>query len=132
MVRFSDRGKRLISSPELPDRLWGPPSLLLRWYLGYFSGVKWPGHKVHHSPHSSTSSTLVVICVVQLLFVLFYVLFVCKCVLPPGDNQIAVNEYIKYLVPRLRISGAKPPPYDKTSSRAQGLFHYQACYFTGT
>jgi hypothetical protein len=32
--------------------------------------------------------------VVWLLFVSFYVLFVCKCVLPPGDNPIAVNEYI--------------------------------------
>jgi len=29
-----------------------------------------------------------------LLFVLFYVLFVCKCVLPPGDNLTAVNKYI--------------------------------------
>jgi hypothetical protein len=29
-----------------------------------------------------------------LLFVLFYVVFVCKCVLPPGDNPIAVNKYI--------------------------------------
>jgi hypothetical protein len=29
-----------------------------------------------------------------LLFVLFCVLFVCKCVLPPGDNPIAVNKYI--------------------------------------
>jgi len=44
-----------------------------------------------HGPHSST---LVVICVVQLLFVFFYVLFVCKCVLPTGDNPIAVNKYI--------------------------------------
>jgi hypothetical protein len=44
-----------------------------------------------HGPHSST---LVVICVVRLLFVLFYVLFVCKCVLPPGDNPVAVNKYI--------------------------------------
>ena len=44
-----------------------------------------------HGPHSST---LVVICVVWLLFVLFFVLFVCKCVLPPGDNPIAVNKYI--------------------------------------
>jgi len=26
--------------------------------------------------------------------VLFYVLFVCKCVLPPGDNPTAVNKYI--------------------------------------
>jgi hypothetical protein len=30
-----------------------------------------------------------------LLFVLFYVLFVCKCVPPPGDNPIAVSKYIK-------------------------------------
>jgi len=27
---------------------------------------------------------------------LFYVLFVPKCVLPPGDNPIAVNKYISY------------------------------------
>jgi hypothetical protein len=26
--------------------------------------------------------------------VLFYVLFLCKCVLPPGDDPIAVNKYI--------------------------------------
>jgi hypothetical protein len=38
--------------------------------------------------------TLYVICVVRLLFVLFSVLFVCKCVLPPGDNPTAVNKYI--------------------------------------
>jgi len=44
------------------------------------------------------SSTLVVICVVRLLFVLFYVSFVCKCVLPPGDNPITVNKYIILLV----------------------------------
>jgi hypothetical protein len=44
--------------------------------------------KTGHGPHSFT---LVVICVVRLLFVLFCVLFVCKCVLPPGDNPIAVN-----------------------------------------
>jgi hypothetical protein len=47
--------------------------------------------KTWHGPHSST---LVCICVVLLLFVLFYVLFVSKCVLPPGDNPIAVNKYI--------------------------------------
>jgi hypothetical protein len=47
--------------------------------------------KTGHGPHSST---LFVICVVRLLFVLFYVLFVCKCVLLPGDNPIAVNKYI--------------------------------------
>ena len=47
--------------------------------------------KTGHGPHSST---LVCICVVRLLFVLFCVLFVCKCVLPPGDNPVAVNKYI--------------------------------------
>ena len=47
--------------------------------------------KTGHGPHSYT---LVVICVVRLLFVLFYVFFVCKCVLPPGDNPVAVNKYI--------------------------------------
>jgi len=47
--------------------------------------------KTGHGPHSYT---LAVICVVHLLFVLFYVLFVCKCVLPPADNTIAVNKYI--------------------------------------
>ena len=46
--------------------------------------------KTGHGPHSST----LVICVVRLLFVLLYVLFVCKCVLPPGDNPTAVNKYI--------------------------------------
>jgi len=28
--------------------------------------------------------------------VLFYVVLVCKCVLPPGDNPIAVNKYYYY------------------------------------
>ena len=46
--------------------------------------------KTGHGPHSTT---LAVIFVVRLLFALFYVLFVCKCVLPPGDNPIAVNKY---------------------------------------
>jgi len=45
--------------------------------------------KTGHGPHSFT---LFVICVVRLLLVLFYVLFVCKCVLPPGDNPVAVNK----------------------------------------
>jgi hypothetical protein len=47
--------------------------------------------KMGHSPHFSAFG---VICVVRLLFVLFNVLFVCKCLLSPGDNPIAVNKYI--------------------------------------
>jgi len=50
--------------------------------------------KLAKTGHGLHSSTLVVICVVRLLFVLFYVLFVCKCVLPPGDNPTAINKYI--------------------------------------
>jgi hypothetical protein len=42
-----------------------------------------------------------------LLFVLFYVLFVCKCVLPPGDNPIAVNKYIIYHIIYACLSEAK-------------------------
>jgi hypothetical protein len=33
-----------------------------------------------------------------LLFVLFCVLFVFKCVLPPGDNPIAVNKYYYIII----------------------------------
>ena len=51
--------------------------------------------KLAKTGHGTHSSTLVSICVVRLLFVLFYVLFVCKCVLPPGDNSTVVNKYIK-------------------------------------
>ena len=36
---------------------------------------------------------------------LFYVLFVCKCVLPPGDNPIEVNKYIIYVKTGEAISG---------------------------
>ena len=57
--------------------------------------------KTGHGPHSST---LVCICVVCLLFVLFYILFVCKCVLPPGDNPIAVNKYHIYIYICMYIS----------------------------
>jgi hypothetical protein len=52
--------------------------------------------KLAKTGHGPLFSTVVVICVVRLLFVLFYVLFVCKCVLPPGDNPIVVNKYIIY------------------------------------
>ena len=65
--------------------------LWLRFFRTFSSVVKAKLAKTGHGPHSPT---LVVICVVRLLFVLFYVLFVCKCLLTPGDNPIAVNKYI--------------------------------------
>jgi len=50
-----------------------------------------------------------VICVVRLLFVLFYVLFVRKCVLPPGGNSIAVNKYIiSYIICNTRLTDQMP------------------------
>jgi hypothetical protein len=61
------------------------------FFLIYKTNARVKFVKTGHGPHSST---LVVICVVWLLFVLFYELFVCKCVLPPGYNPIAVNKYI--------------------------------------
>jgi len=71
------------------------PCFFLRFFCVFFLSCKANTRvklaKMGHSPHSST---LIVICVVRLLYVLFYVLFMCKCVLPPGDNPIAVNKYI--------------------------------------
>jgi hypothetical protein len=63
------------------------------FFLSCKANAKVKFAKTGHGPHSST---LVVICVVRLLFVLFCLLFVGKCVLPPGDNPTAVNKYISY------------------------------------
>jgi hypothetical protein len=63
------------------------------FFLSYTANARVKLAKTWHGPHSSI---LVFICVVRLLFVLFYVMVVCKCVLPPGDNPIAVNIYIIY------------------------------------
>jgi hypothetical protein len=52
--------------------------------------------KTGHGPHSSTL-VATSICVVLLLFVLIYVLFVCKCVLPPGDNPTAKVKQSHYI-----------------------------------
>jgi hypothetical protein len=61
------------------------------FFLSFKANVRVKLVKTGYGPHSTT---LVCICVIRmLLFVLFYVVFVCKCVLPPGDNQIAVNKY---------------------------------------
>jgi hypothetical protein len=40
----SHQGNILLASPKRPDRLWGPPSLLLNRYRGAFLGVEWQGH----------------------------------------------------------------------------------------
>jgi hypothetical protein len=53
--------------------------------------------KMGHGQHSTkfvVCAVLFVIRFVLLLIVMFYVLFVCKYVLPPGVNQIAVDKHI--------------------------------------
>jgi hypothetical protein len=72
---------------------WGfsYPKVFPCFFLSCKSNARVKIAKIGHGPHSFK---LVVIWVVRLLFVLFCVLFVCKCVLPPGDNPTAVNKYI--------------------------------------
>ena len=65
----------------------------LRWYSVYRTFCKFIRLINKCTKYLLTlHSYCVVVCIV--CFVLFYVLFVCKCVLPPGDNPIAVNKYI--------------------------------------
>jgi len=67
----------------------------LRFFHAFFLNCKANARiKLAKTGRGLHSSTLVAICVVLLLFVLFHVLFVCKWILPPGDNPIAVNKYI--------------------------------------
>jgi hypothetical protein len=44
------RGKRFLCTPQRPDRLWGPFSLLSIGYRGYLPGVKRPGREAGYSP----------------------------------------------------------------------------------
>jgi hypothetical protein len=46
---------RFFFSPQRPDQLWGPPSLLSNGYRGgeISSGVKRQGHEANHSPRST-------------------------------------------------------------------------------
>ena len=87
----------ILYSEVLPN-LTEVSSTLTEVFLCFFLSCKANARvklaKTGHGPHSST---LVVICVVRLLFLLFCVLFVCKRVLPAGDNPTAVNKYINIL-----------------------------------
>jgi hypothetical protein len=49
------RGKRSVSTPQLSDRPWSPPSLLHNAYQGLFpQGGKWLKREADHSLRSST------------------------------------------------------------------------------
>jgi len=49
----SCQSKRFFSSPEYPDQLWGPFSLLFNGYLGSLPEVKRPECEINHSSPSS-------------------------------------------------------------------------------
>jgi hypothetical protein len=69
-------------------------SIKLKQYAQVFGMISFKIGNTVFTAKRVTCVLFTVICAVRLLFVLFYVLFVCKCVLPPGDNPIAVNKYI--------------------------------------
>jgi hypothetical protein len=45
--------KKLLSTPNRPDQLWGPSSLQGNKYRGSFPGVERPGRDVDHPPPTS-------------------------------------------------------------------------------
>jgi hypothetical protein len=49
---ITGRGKKFVSIPHCPDRLWGTPSFLLNGYWG----VKLPEHEAEHWPPYSTET----------------------------------------------------------------------------
>jgi hypothetical protein len=47
-VLIPGRGKIFFCTPQRPDRIWGPPSLLALW-----PGIKPPGREADQSPPSN-------------------------------------------------------------------------------
>jgi hypothetical protein len=101
---------RALSRPvaTLTEAFFGYPDwgfLRLPW-LRFFRALpsvvrQMPGYNSQRLDTANTLPNLLfvlclfVIRVVLLLIVMFCVLFMCKCVLPPGANPIAVDKYIK-------------------------------------
>ena len=105
-----------MNSPE--DGPVGPKHVEIRRYINKTETVTSVGFYISYV----ICVVLVVICLVR-LFVLFYVLFVCKCVLPSGDNPTAVNKYINIIIQdHFRL------PEDKASYYNRKLCGYQNRY----
>jgi hypothetical protein len=51
-IGFNFRQMQEISSPQCPDRFWGPPSLYPKGTGGSFPLIQRPGSEVDHSPTS--------------------------------------------------------------------------------
>jgi hypothetical protein len=49
----SHTGKSFFSPTKHPEEFWVPPSFQFNGTRGFFSGVKWLGCEVNHSPQSS-------------------------------------------------------------------------------
>jgi hypothetical protein len=43
----------LLTASVFPQQMWGPHTLLLDWYQGSFSRIKWWQREVDHPPPSS-------------------------------------------------------------------------------
>jgi hypothetical protein len=107
-----------------PDRFFRTFSSVVRQMPGY------------NSQRLGTANTLpncylccfFVIRVVLLLIVMFCVLFICKCVLLPGVNPIAVGKYI-YIISKRCQNGLILGTIRITTSfdEGQNLFHVRGC-----
>jgi hypothetical protein len=52
------RDKRFFSSPKCPDWVWGPPSVIINGYHGFFHGVKAAGREAGHLPPLSAEEVM--------------------------------------------------------------------------
>jgi hypothetical protein len=68
--------RRAIAVPKATEVFLNLTEVFPCFFLSCKANARVKLAKTGHGPHSTT----------LVVFVLFYVLFVCKCVLPPGDN----------------------------------------------
>jgi hypothetical protein len=74
---------------NLPEVFLTPTGIFLCFFLSFKANARVITRKDGARPALYQISC---ICFFRLLFVSFYILFLCKCVLLPCDNPIAVNK----------------------------------------